>query len=271
MDSAPDMAHEVAQGKIVFAQIVFEKPTFGIIKLSVLFFFRRIFTLAKFRKMNNWLIVLIVAWTIAFLFVDLFQCGSQIDANWDKSIKAQAHCINEFAMLLAFAVTEVITDMLILWTPYPQIRNLQLPKREKWALAGIFLLGTLDLMIGIVRLAFIIVTQTIPSEGSGFDALSQTAPSLWTVLEVGVGVCAVNLPALAPLYRKPSNIAVVFGLRQMPSKTSQTANTGEKLKRNLGAKLDDETRVGSEHDASDEVPDKHSSAMIGAWSQFERL
>lgn len=153
-------SHEEVQKKIDFSTLVFEKPAYGAVKLSVLFFFRRIFTIKKFRVVNNYLIALIVAWTLAFFFADLFSCGVHPEANWDPQAKEKYHCINLFAMLLTFAVTDVVTDIAILWMPYPQIKNLHMSTRDRWGLAGIFLMGTLDLVIGIVRLGFIVANQS---------------------------------------------------------------------------------------------------------------
>ena len=161
MDGQPiQPSHEVPQKKLDYATLAFEKPAYGAIKLSVLLFYRRIFTLRKFRIVNNFLIALIVCWTVAYFFADVFSCGAHPEANWDPAAKAKTYCINLWVMLLTFAITDVLTDVAILWMPYPEIKRLQMSSSDKWGLAGIFLLGTIDLIIGIVRLGFIIATQS---------------------------------------------------------------------------------------------------------------
>jgi len=155
-----DSDRSVTQSKIDYSNVVFEKLAYAAIKLSVLFFYRRIFTVKRFRIVNNWLIALIVVWAAAFCAADAFVCGVHPEAQWDPIAKKKYHCINVFYVLLVFAVTDVVTDIAILVTPYPQIKKLHVTKREKWGLAGVFLLGALDLLIGIVRLGFIVGTQS---------------------------------------------------------------------------------------------------------------
>ena len=56
---------------------------YGMMKLSVLFFFRRIFNIHKgFRIFNNMMIALITLWTISYLFAEIFECGLHPDVQW---------------------------------------------------------------------------------------------------------------------------------------------------------------------------------------------
>lgn len=120
-----------------------EKPAYGLIKLSVLLFYRRIFITRTFRLYNGIVIVVILLWAIVFLCTEIFACGSHPTAQWSKH-HPTVHCLNEPQMLLWFAITDVIGDIAVLTMPYGSIRNLQLDKRRKAGLAGIFLLGTLS-------------------------------------------------------------------------------------------------------------------------------
>jgi len=53
------------------------------------------------------------------------------------------HCINVEWFYRAMAIPNTLTDGLILALPMPLIWRLQLPKRQKIALCGVFLLGSL--------------------------------------------------------------------------------------------------------------------------------
>ena len=122
--------------QIDYAVLVFEKATYATIKLSVLFFFRRIFGTNKtFRFVTNALIVLITLWGIIFLFTDVFICGAE-------SHLGHPCAANEWVSLW-FAITDVIGDLLILPLPYPMIRRLQMDRREKIGIAAVFMLGFL--------------------------------------------------------------------------------------------------------------------------------
>jgi hypothetical protein len=64
-----------------------------------------------------------------------------IAASWDNSIHAQ--CINKGVFWIAFAIMNILTDVLVLALPIPQIFRLHLKLREKLMLSGVFLLGGL--------------------------------------------------------------------------------------------------------------------------------
>ncbi|KAI4181412.1 MAG: hypothetical protein L6R41_006641 [Letrouitia leprolyta] len=104
---------------------VIEKVGNGLIKLSVLFFYRRIFATASFILRTNIFIILIVAWTVAFFLAQIFVCTG------------------EPKILLAFAITDVIGDLAVLTLPYFEIAKLQMIWQKKVGVAAIFMLGLL--------------------------------------------------------------------------------------------------------------------------------
>lgn len=131
--------------KIDFVMIVVEKLAFGCIKLSLLFFYRRIFGVwASFRRMNNLLIAVVSAWVVAFALADLLLCGKRIDLQWALDLKmARRGCRDKGALLIAFAVTSVVTDGLVLGLPVVYLRRLQMAGRKKVAVSVVFFLGTM--------------------------------------------------------------------------------------------------------------------------------
>ena len=163
-----------------------EKPAYGLIKLSVLFFYRRVFNSSNTTKTaTSIMILLITLWTISFLFASLFICGGHPQTLWSKDtfygMNAQ-NCGDTSKLLLWFAITDVIGDITILALPYPRIRRMKVSMREKLGISGILLLGTLWVLAsshasrgqlnfdsstaaGIVRLGFVSLafTGTSPS------------------------------------------------------------------------------------------------------------
>jgi hypothetical protein len=131
--------------KIDWSMIVIEKPAFGFIKLSFLFYYRRIFGVwSSFRLVNNIFIVVIIAWTFSFVIADLFLCGPHPEYNWGTDqLIARDNCGNKGALLVAFAVTSMVTDGMVLSLPFFYIGRLQMPKQKKWAASVIFILGFL--------------------------------------------------------------------------------------------------------------------------------
>ncbi|KAG8532195.1 uncharacterized protein KY384_003836 [Bacidia gigantensis] len=136
-DNEPVVDWRVAhESKIDYATLVIEKVTYSAMKLSVLFFYRRIFYQQRgFRIANYILIVLISLWGIAFLFAEIFLCGANSHHGHP--------CAPQEWTSLWFAITEVIGDIAILSLPYPCIRKLQMSGRDKIGLSAIFFLGAL--------------------------------------------------------------------------------------------------------------------------------
>ena len=124
--------------------IVIEKAAFGAIKLSILFFYRRIFGVwESFRRVNNALIWIVFIWAVVFTLADVLICGKHPELIWgfDQTI-ALNRCGNRGALLLAFSVTSVATDLPVLGLPFFYISRLQMPSYRKWATSIVFFLGT---------------------------------------------------------------------------------------------------------------------------------
>lgn len=82
----------------------------------------------------------VVAYTIWTELGSIFACVP-IRAFWTK--EEGAKCINQFAMWFSNAAINILTDFAIIILPMPVIRNLNLARRQKQALIGIFALGGL--------------------------------------------------------------------------------------------------------------------------------
>ena len=127
-----------------YAQVILEKPLYGMMKLSVLFFYRRIFIVQeRFRVLNDIMIALITAWTVSFFFAEIFICGAHPKVQWSNDPKDKT-CDGQTWLNLCFSITDVIGDILVVSMPLPCINMLQLRRREKIGLFGIFFLGTLS-------------------------------------------------------------------------------------------------------------------------------
>lgn len=156
-----------------FAQVVIEKPLYGMMKLSVLFFYRRIFSINQtFRRFNDVMIVLIAAWTLAFFIGEFCVCGGSRQAMWSGG--AHGVCQERNWLHLSFAVTDVIGDVLVVAMPFPFLSGLlTIGRREKVAVVAIFALGALSTAASIVRLGFI--SQAVSDARSGSGKVSKAS------------------------------------------------------------------------------------------------
>lgn len=89
------------------------------------------------------MIAVVAAWTLAFFFETVFQCGVNWPLNWAPIFTFLAKCTASLDVLTAFGVTDVVTDLIIMAMPIPLIWTLQMPKRKKVAVTCIFALGFL--------------------------------------------------------------------------------------------------------------------------------
>jgi hypothetical protein len=99
-------------------------PALGAVKLSFVFFYRRIFTKNAAPKFNiaTWFMIgLIIAWTLSFFFAITFICGTDFSAYWTSTTVEKANCVDTDALHNAFAVSDVITDLLIITLPIPMV------------------------------------------------------------------------------------------------------------------------------------------------------
>lgn len=114
----------------------------AIIKISLLLLYHRIPAASKaFRSALYVAGTLAILWWLASFLDTVFQC-TPVQASWDKNIQ-NFHCQDIEAAALATGVSNLILDLLFLALPIPMIWNLQVEKRIKVSLTGIFLLGVL--------------------------------------------------------------------------------------------------------------------------------
>jgi hypothetical protein len=205
----------------VFEQITYATQltttlTFALTKLSVLFFYKRVFQGETFRRVTYAMFAIIFFWTVGFFFSNLLQCWP-IDTNWNsQGGTATDACIQATEMYLGQAYSDVLTDLMILAIPLPCIWALQLPVRHRIGVSCIFLLGLLTAAAGAAKL---VVFHFVALETSGDgppDVTYILTPSIyWPMVESSLGIVGACLPLLRPLFPAASSTAFVRKLRSV--------------------------------------------------------
>ena len=133
-------------GKLAFAFEITYIFCHLAIKTSVLFLYRRLFSTNQNRRLNVVLNVTglyVFAWTINTLFVVLFQC-KPIHYSWDLPRGfTQGQCIDLTGGYVGTGITNTVSDLALIILPMPIVWGLQISKRQKLIICGIFLLGGL--------------------------------------------------------------------------------------------------------------------------------
>jgi len=123
--------------------------TLTLIKLSFLLFYKRVLVYDK----TNWkdprnltiniLISIIIIWGLGFVLIMLAGCRNHFSAHYTTLEGNMGKCINTFKYLYAFAISDFITDCLIILLPIPLVWKLNLSFKKKLGILFIFQLGAL--------------------------------------------------------------------------------------------------------------------------------
>ncbi|KAI1171412.1 hypothetical protein F4777DRAFT_53896 [Nemania sp. FL0916] len=212
--------------KINWVNPILEAFAFGLIKLSLSLFYRRIFGVSNlFRLLNNITIWILVAYTLAFAFGQLFLCGTNFYLIWvdlDQH-SARERCAERGTLQFNFALFSVLTDTLVIGLPLIFVGTLHMSTRKKWATVAVFALGFISTGASIARFIYNAVALKYgwfsfnfkPAPGEPaipshiFVILN---PTLLATIEMGAGLWSANLPAIAPLTRSFHPIRLVSGL-----------------------------------------------------------
>lgn len=95
------------------------------IKLSILFFYRRIFRGRAFDIASWFLIGVVGVWVVTFFIAILAACGTSIAANFQTLGDLKTECVDTFEILIALAVSDVAVDLAILIMPIPLVSPLR--------------------------------------------------------------------------------------------------------------------------------------------------
>ena len=116
-------------------------------QLSILFLYRRVFTMKKpwFRNTVYILLFFSVTTGLAFFFASLLSC-TPFAYSWDKSL--EGNCTDVRLVYIVALVANLVVDVAIVAAPIPLIWGLHMTSGTKWALSGMFLLGGLSVLLG---------------------------------------------------------------------------------------------------------------------------
>ncbi|KAH8597081.1 hypothetical protein B0O99DRAFT_85469 [Bisporella sp. PMI_857] len=225
----PTMSPEtwVIYGKMLFIQPTIMFFDLATIKISVLFFYKRIFTTDKFLITANIMIAIVAMWGIASVLCQIFEQWP-VRLNWRLDVKASNFILNYPNFNMAHASLDLFLDVVVLSLPMLMIKELHLSTQKKFALAGIFALGALSTIAEAVRIWLLWQIMWGPSTDVILDGSLATKIIIWGTVEVCVSITAASLPMLGPVFfdrRGPETI--VRSLRSVRSVFSSGARSNK--------------------------------------------
>ncbi|KAJ4302366.1 hypothetical protein N0V88_002510 [Collariella sp. IMI 366227] len=205
-------------------------------KVSVIMLYLRIFVGGSFRIATYAVLFVVVGYGIGGIFATIFQC-IPIKGAWLKG--SDAKCINSDIFWVAYAVLNILTDIMVVALPIWPIMRLQLRRRERFMLCGVFLMGIFVTITSILRITSV--------QNSLHNRQDQTwnfiERGIWTLVEANLGIISACLPVLKhpspcsspPLRQHLKSSTAALGLvlrrrrsllphRQPPSTNNTTTN-----------------------------------------------
>ncbi|KAL1889951.1 hypothetical protein Sste5346_008529 [Sporothrix stenoceras] len=177
--------------KYFYISIVWYNVTLVIVKLSFLAQYYRVFSVPKIRRIILVFMFVIGGWSLSQVFVGIWICAP-IAKFWDSTL--EGHCIPNIPQWYINAAGNIASDVSIFCLPIPILKRLNLKRRQKILVMGIFSLGFFTCAISIIRIKYL-------KQYADFS-WENVASSCWSVSELSSAVTCLCLPTLKPLVQK---------------------------------------------------------------------
>ncbi|KXH33044.1 hypothetical protein CSIM01_05179 [Colletotrichum simmondsii] len=166
----------------------------GFAKISIACFYYRVFTGKTFRLKINIFLIFLTTRSLMFLLLVIFQC-TPIQSIWNRAIPSQ--CLNLSAISSGGAACSILEDIVLIVLPVPELLRLQLDKKKKAALFGMFALGSFACVASMIRLKQLVYfAHTFDPTWDYVGVID------WSCAELNAAVMCSSLPALRPLFVK---------------------------------------------------------------------
>ncbi|KAH9216512.1 hypothetical protein DL95DRAFT_407493 [Leptodontidium sp. 2 PMI_412] len=174
---------------------IFYGLSFMCVKLSILLLYLRLSPYRPFR-ITVWIAAAVtVIYSVLGSFEFIFNCRP-IAKNWDVTISGGS-CIDVAKILTAHGIVNIATDVATLVLPVMLVYKLQLPMKQKVAVAGLFMTGTLVCIVSAIRLKSVWdLAHSMDMTWVGLGV------SVWSVVEVYVGIICACLISFKPFLRR---------------------------------------------------------------------
>ncbi|KAJ5387659.1 hypothetical protein N7509_010200 [Penicillium cosmopolitanum] len=194
-----------------WASVPIYQTSLLVTKMSILFQYRRVFSTPRMRLACNLLIAFLAVygtWTVLSAWANCVPLAK----FWDPSVPG--FCFDKKALWFSNSAIHILTDLLILIYPMPVLKSLQLPRKQKFALMGVFALGGFVMITSILRLKSLLVISN-----SSDPTYDNVGAAEWSAIECNHKSYA--LPTPPHIFSTRSN-----GSR---SKTTRPSRTGRSV------------------------------------------
>ncbi|KAL8854497.1 MAG: hypothetical protein Q9221_000768 [Calogaya cf. arnoldii] len=161
-------------------------------KLSILFFYNRLFPYRTFYIVSLVTGIASILWWIGLMLTAFLHCRP-FAYNWDKSIR-NGHCVNDKTVGYTITSINIIGDLVVLILPIPWLWGMNMAVPKRMAVVGLFVLGSFVCIAGIIRLPFLSELQISDATYTSISV------GVWVIVECNIGILSACLPILRPLF-----------------------------------------------------------------------
>ncbi|OTB04854.1 hypothetical protein M426DRAFT_11215 [Hypoxylon sp. CI-4A] len=139
----------------MFVAQIFYGIGFTLVKMSIITFYRRLFPTPLMHLSTSILAGFIISWGIAFVFSMTFSCDP-VNGFWDA---IPQKCINLVMTAVGFFITNILIDMVLLYLPMRDVWHLQMSRRSRIAINGLFVLSSFIIVVSCLRIRSLVKTE----------------------------------------------------------------------------------------------------------------
>ncbi|KAI1655624.1 hypothetical protein F4813DRAFT_398045 [Daldinia decipiens] len=188
------LANKEALLQLTFAIELLYYLVLSCVKSSIVFMYDRFAISDTFKNLCKGTNGLLAIFFIICIGVVVGQC-TPLQKAWDLSRYVPGSCINTTAFFYFTSIFGIILDLWILMIPIPTLKHLQISKRSRHVLYGIFGVGGLATAFSCARL-YSIHTYTLAADPFRDSILV----NVWSMVEINVAIWCASAPALKPLF-----------------------------------------------------------------------
>lgn len=177
----PDQITNMLKSFFIMSVLYYTQTAF--LKLSLIFFYLRVFPTVGAQRLLWGTAVFVVLWGVAFVFATIFQCRpiNLFWTAWDGMHTGQ--CVSSSWATVAHAAISIALDFWILGIPLFQLWGLKMNWKKKVGVAMMFTVGTFVTIVSILRLGSYVTFTTSSNVSWDFYQVS-----VWSSIEICVGI-----------------------------------------------------------------------------------
>ncbi|KAL8895218.1 MAG: hypothetical protein Q9207_008255, partial [Kuettlingeria erythrocarpa] len=189
---------ETPDERLTVETIIYD-PTIVLVKTSILLQYVTLFVVHRknfFHYTVHFLLWTNVIIYIVITFLFIFQCTPR-EKLWLPD--TPGHCADQLGRGIFSAATNVVSDFLIFFLPFPILLRLQMPSAKKLRLAFVFGFGLLACVASVVRLVYSIRVDR--NQSSVQYQLTLNKQGLWAFAEISIGIIVGCIPLVHKFFK----------------------------------------------------------------------